>query len=183
MHSSQIKAKKHLLTMSKVFTAKDRTYNFFQILRFQIVAYKMSESEFEMAFTSTPPDICEKAAFANESALPEKSKNKYIAVYEQFVNWKTEHKAQSFSENVVIAYFLELSKKYQASTLWSKYSMLKTMIKTKNDIDIKSYNKLTAFLKRQSTGYQSKKSKVLTAENVENFINDAPDHLYLATKV
>lgn len=142
----------------------------------------MSELQ-ELEMDLTPPDIRAKATIASNSVLPEKSKEKYIAVYEHFIEWKMEHKATSFSENVIMAFFLELSKKYQASTLWSKYSMLKAMMKTKNDVDIKNYTKLTAFLKRLSVGHQSKKSKVLTAENVEQFINDAPDQQYLATKV
>lgn len=42
---------------------------------------------------------------------------------------------------------------------------------------------MTAFLKRRSDGFRSQKSKVLTSNNVEKFINEAPDDQYLATKV
>lgn len=41
----------------------------------------------------------------------------------------------------------------------------------------------TAYLKRQSEGYKPKKSKILTEENVETFINIAPNEMYLSTKV
>lgn len=139
----------------------------------------MSDSDIDM----TPPDIRARAAIANDCVIPEKSKNQYNAVYVKFIEWKTLHNAKTFSETVLMAYFQELSETYRPSTLWSKYSMLKAVIKLKHDIDIKTYTRLTAFLKRQSAGFQSKKSKVLTAEQIETFINEAPDQQHLATKV
>ncbi|KAL0869286.1 hypothetical protein ABMA27_007548 [Loxostege sticticalis] len=48
---------------------------------------------------------------------------------------------------------------------------------------ISEYPKLNAFLKRQSDGFTSKKSKILTSDEVEKFLNEAPDDRYLATKV
>ena len=38
-------------------------------------------------------------------------------------------------------------------------------------------------LKKQSSGYRSKKSKILTGENVSTFLNEAPDKVYLPIKV
>lgn len=92
-------------------------------------------------------------------------------------------KAQSFSENVFLAYFNELANKYKPNTLWCIYSMLRSMIRTKNGIDIKTYTNLMAFLKRRSDGYIGRKSKVLSPNDVEKFLNEAPDSQYLATKV
>lgn len=82
-----------------------------------------------------------------------------------------------------MAYFSELSKKYKSSSLWAHYSMLKSTISTNHNIDIKTYLKLTAFLKKQSIGFKSKKSKVLTPNDVEKYLNEAPNEIHLATKV
>lgn len=127
----------------------------------------------------TPPDILSEAKTAQDETLPPKSRERYIATYENFITWKQERKTKSFSENVLLAYFHELSGKYKPSSLWSIYSMLKSTLKTKNDIDLGSYLKLSAFVKRQSDGFISKKSKVLTNDDVEKYLNEAPDDKYL----
>ncbi|XP_031335009.1 uncharacterized protein LOC116164903 [Photinus pyralis] len=61
--------------------------------------------------------------------------------------------------------------------------MLRSTLVLNNNVDISSYAKLQAFLKRQSSGYLPKKSKILTTTEVKTFIEKAPDSLYLATKV
>lgn len=142
-----------------------------------------SSSEEDILMSSTPPDILAEAQNVSDNLLPPKSKEKYIAAYETFIAWKTSKNADSFSENVILAYFSELTKKYKPPSLWCVYSMLKSTIKTKNGIDIKTYTKLTAFLKRCSDGYTSRKSKILSSNDVEKFLKEAPDHIYLATKV
>ncbi|XP_071573031.1 uncharacterized protein [Temnothorax nylanderi] len=87
------------------------------------------------------------------------------------------------SEHTLLAYFKELSKSQKPSTMWGIYSMLKATIKINNDIDIYKYNTLIAFLKRQAKGFQSKKSNILTPEQIKKFIDEAPDDTYLATKL
>lgn len=69
------------------------------------------------------------------------------------------------------------------STLWSQYSMLRSTLDIKKGIDMSKYSKLRAFLKRQNEGYLPKKSRVFTKEQVDNFLNNAPDNLYLMQKV
>ncbi|CAI6366167.1 unnamed protein product [Macrosiphum euphorbiae] len=61
--------------------------------------------------------------------------------------------------------------------------MLKTTINMKHNINIGTYPKLQAFLKRKSTGFKSKKSKVLTSTDIKKFIDEAPNIQYLVTKV
>lgn len=134
-------------------------------------------------FELTPPELSIIAQNASENIIPEKSKGRYISAYDAFIAWREDKKANSFSENVMLAYFSELSAKLKPSTLWSRFSMLKSMLKIKNDVDISKYPKLNAFIKRQSDGFTSKKSKILTSNEVERFLNEAPDDRYLATKV
>ncbi|CAK1588890.1 unnamed protein product [Parnassius mnemosyne] len=61
--------------------------------------------------------------------------------------------------------------------------MIKSMLKIRNNVDISEYPKLNAFLKLQSDSFTTKKSKILTSNEVERFLNEAPDDRYLATKV
>lgn len=131
----------------------------------------------------TPDFIKQEAKAVVENLLPEASKKRYIKSYDDFMKWRTEKKIKSLSENVFIIYFNELSKKLQPSTLWSTYSMLKTTLNTRNNVNLKDFTKLIAFLKRQCDGFKSKKSKVFTAQHIETFLNEAPDELFLATKV
>ncbi|KAL0851464.1 hypothetical protein ABMA28_007261 [Loxostege sticticalis] len=112
---------------------------------------------------------------ASENILPEKSKSRYISTYDEFIAWREEKKANSFSENVMLAYFSELSAKLKPSTLWSRFSMIKSL-KIRNNVDISEYPKLNAFLKRQSDGFTSKKSKILTSDKVEKS-SPSPSHV------
>ncbi|XP_073966826.1 uncharacterized protein isoform X2 [Choristoneura fumiferana] len=132
---------------------------------------------------TAPPEIKEAAQAIVNNLLPEKSKDKYLKVYTNFTTWMSENSTTSFSENVLLAYFGELSKTLKPSTLWGIYSMLKATLSSKNNVNINSYKRLTSLLKRFSMGYKSKKSKVLTAENVDTFLMEAPDLIYLAAKV
>ncbi|KAJ0169185.1 hypothetical protein K1T71_015312 [Dendrolimus kikuchii] len=82
----------------------------------------------------TPPDIRCEALNVMESLLPENSKEKYLLAYQNFIKWQNSKNTQSFSENVFMAYFKELSSKYKPSSLWCLYSMLKSTVRTKNGV-------------------------------------------------
>ncbi|RVE41434.1 hypothetical protein evm_013916 [Chilo suppressalis] len=131
----------------------------------------------------TPTELTETVNNAQMSLLPQQSREKYLKQYDIFNMWRLAKGAKTFSENVLLAYFIELSETKKASTLWSTYSMLKLTIKMKKDVHIDTYHKLVAFLKRASSGYKPKKSKVFTASEIAKFINEAPDSVYLAAKV
>lgn len=128
---------------------------------------------------NTPPEIIETATNACLNLLPQKSRQKYEICYKRFMEWRQKHKVNSFSENVAVAYFEELSKTLKSPTLWSHYSMLRSTI----NVDLSKYLKLRAFLKRRSDGYTAKKSKTLTSQEINVFIKEAPDNKFLLTKV
>lgn len=141
----------------------------------------MSSSDEDIILT--PPELTETVNNAELSFLPDKSREKYLKSYDTFNTWRCSKGAKTFSENVMLSYFIEQSKTKKASTLWSIYSMLKTTIKIKKNVHIEKYSKLLAFLKRGSTGYKPKKSKTFSASNVQEFLNEAPDCEFLGTKV
>lgn len=61
--------------------------------------------------------------------------------------------------------------------------MLKSMLIVKENINIAKFDKLIAFIKRKSDGYKPKKSKIFTAEQIEQFLIKADDEKHLLTKV
>lgn len=119
----------------------------------------------------------------NNSLLPVKSQSKYTSVYSNFNVWRKEKNLNSFSENVMLTYFTELSKRMKPSSLWAQYSMLKATINSNDSINIGEYKTLSSFLKKQASGFRSKQSKILSAGEIWKFVNEAPDEKYLATKV
>ncbi|XP_044262163.1 multifunctional protein ADE2 isoform X3 [Tribolium madens] len=123
------------------------------------------------------------ATSATATSLPEKSKAQYERAYKLFQDWREKNQRNSLSENVLLAYFQELSKRNKPSSLWAAYSMLRTTLNLKNNVDISKYFKLGAFLKRKSDGYKPKKSKTLTPQQIKEFLSSAPDKDYLFTKV
>lgn len=140
-------------------------------------------SDEEYSISGTPPEIKEAANLATLHLLPQKSKEKYEFAYKRFMDYRQSKNADSYSENVVLAYFLDLSKKLKSSTLWANYSMVRSTLSVKHNVDISKYQKLRAFLKRQSDGYRAKKSKVLSEEHIQKFILEAPDDTFLTIKV
>lgn len=131
----------------------------------------------------TPPEMRECALNINAALLPEKSREKYEGTYLTYKKWQISKNVKLTSENVLMVYFKELSERYKPSTLWSTWSIIKTTLNQKEGIDINQYKQLKAFMKRQSDGYKSKKSKVLSPEEIEKFILKAPDEKYLAVKI
>lgn len=116
--------------------------------------------------------------------LPTLSQKKYNLTYTRFMDWaKLQNVNSTITESVLITYFREISKTLKPSTLWSTYSMLKSTLSIKQDVDMTHHTKLRAFLKRKSNGYVAKRSKTLTSDEINKFINDAPDYLHLSTKV
>ncbi|KAK4887130.1 hypothetical protein RN001_003401 [Aquatica leii] len=63
------------------------------------------------------------------------------------------------------------------------YSMLRCSLNLHQNVDISKFNKLHALLKQASVGYLPKKSKILEEDNINKFINEADNELYLAVKV
>jgi hypothetical protein len=88
--------------------------------------------------------------------LSEKSKERYIMVYEKFLKLRKINKTKSFSKNMFLTNFSKLSTEIKPSTLWSIYSMLKSMKNMKYNINVGTYLKLQVFLKRKSNGLKLK---------------------------
>lgn len=115
--------------------------------------------------------------------LPEKSKDRYNMCYIEFLAWQKKNLTTSFSESVLLIYFNELSQVHKPPTLWSRWSMLKSLINLNQGININSYHKLKKFLKNFGKGHIPKKSPVLTLSQINKFLNEYDDFIYLEIKV
>lgn len=141
------------------------------------------EYEDEDFLKLTPEELIKVVENVSTELLPSKSMEKYISTYEKFLKWRTSKNTTSASENVLVAYFSELSQTLKPSTLWSIYSMLKVTLNNKDGVQLKNYSKLLTFLKRKSTGFRATKAKVLTSKEVQQFLNEALNDQHLVTKV
>lgn len=131
-----------------------------------------------------PQEIAEASKRVEDNLLPKKSVSRYEKTYEQFMEkCLRKNVEKNFSETVLLAYFGEKSEKVQSSTMWSIYSMIKSTLLLKQNVDISKYCKLIAFLKRNNEGHQAKKSKVLSRKNVFDFFKNASDDEFLLIKV
>lgn len=120
---------------------------------------------------------------ALQGLLPVISKEKYEKTYRAFKQWCNEKKIKVIDENKLLAYFDTEMKQFQSSTTWSIYSMLRSTLNVKDNIDISKFNNLRALLKRKNDNYFAKQSRIFTIEEIYKFLKDAPDNVYLATKV
>lgn len=128
----------------------------------------------------TPPEIREVANTVVNNLLPTKSRDRYEGQYKKFITWCESKQVTKYSENCLLAYFQELGEK---KSLWSLYSMLKSCLNVKHNIDISKFPKLIAYIKRKTEHHDPKKSKVLQEQEINKFLNEAPDGEYLLMKV
>lgn len=82
----------------------------------------------------TPPKIQKKSLETSIEILPQKSVEKYNRQYDKFMEWCNKHGIKKYSENVLLAYFSDLSKEYSPASMWSYYSMIKATLSAKNDV-------------------------------------------------
>lgn len=121
--------------------------------------------------------------FDDIDVLPSLSRKKYDKIYAEFHKWNKLKGSTPVSEQVLLAYFSELAYKTKPSTLLAYYSMLKATLRINDDIDISSYDQLAKFVKVKNIDYEPAKAKMFTEEDIEKFINEAPDALWLDVKV
>lgn len=65
----------------------------------------ISSDDDEIFLQSTPPDIVANAENAINNLLPSKSREKYEAVYQTFMDWKTEKKNYIFFRKSALSIF------------------------------------------------------------------------------
>ncbi|CAH1110052.1 unnamed protein product [Psylliodes chrysocephalus] len=137
----------------------------------------------EKEFVGTSSEFSEIANTASLNLLPTKSRKQYEITYNRFREWCFDKKVVNFTENVRLAYFYKRLHDIKPSSLWSEYSIMKACLSSKDNINIKNYKTLMAFIKQNSVGFRAKKSKVFNREHIYKFLKEAPDSQYLMKKV
>lgn len=61
--------------------------------------------------------------------------------------------------------------------------MIRTSLKVYENVDVAKYHRLIAFLKRQHVGYEAKKSSIFSRDEIDKFLQNAPDDTFLIIKV
>ncbi|KAK4875617.1 hypothetical protein RN001_012039 [Aquatica leii] len=138
---------------------------------------------FEEEMQLTPPELRVIAQDTLKNLLPSKSKSEYEKAYSKFLEWSHANNVTVVTENVMISFFKGKRETFKSSTLWKLYSMLRTMLNIRQNIDIAKFANLQVLLKNYSKSYIAKKSKTLNFDQVEAFLKNAPDINYLVVKV
>src|SRR5437588_12302771 len=99
-----------------------------------------------------PDNILQQAAEVSADLLPVKSRPRYEHEYHIFTDWRTQKRIKIVSDDILLVYFSEKAKSMKSSTLWSRFSMLKSCLAIKENIH-NQYPKTIAVLKRQAVGY------------------------------
>ncbi|KAJ8913487.1 hypothetical protein NQ315_013867 [Exocentrus adspersus] len=115
---------------------------------------------------SIPAEIKQEAQEATLRPLPAKSKRMYEKEMVEFDNWRKKRGLGegAITEEVLLAYFFNVEKHFAASSMWTKYSMLKSMLKLDHE-NIK------------------RRRQRLERNQIEEFLKKAPDVEYLQGKV
>ncbi|XP_044587107.1 uncharacterized protein LOC123266772 isoform X3 [Cotesia glomerata] len=123
------------------------------------------------------------AQYNTYNSITPKSNDDYYRSYQRFMDWTIEKKVENLTEDVFLEYFKEISNDLAPSTLWSKYSMINTVVNQKHGINLQNFAELKTFLKDKNKGFQSKKSEILTWDEINTFLTTAVDEVYLDQKV
>lgn len=129
--------------------------------------------------------IQELAAIGNSQLIPEKSRESYFAAFAKFEKWQAEHEAVGdYSEDTLLAYFVNLREMYAPTTLWSIQSKIKAVLIVKFNYNIKEKcPKLYAYLKGQNKGHIKKKAPIFTSGELSKFLTEADVETYLIEMV
>lgn len=115
----------------------------------------------------------------SNDTIPTTSKERYLKTYNVFQQWKKTNNVKTTSEMVLKAYFHKMAENKKPTSLWAYHSMLKAMIRIKENIDIGVYHEVNAFLKKKSRGYRPVKAKVFTESEMHRFILQTDDSTWL----
>lgn len=96
-----------------------------------------------------PKEVLNIRKAATFNLLPDKSQHRYEKEYGLFMDWCSSKKVKGISEDIMLAYFVDKFKDGKSFSLWSYYSMLRSTISIKNNVDISRNAKLMAYLKRK----------------------------------
>ncbi|KAJ8667940.1 hypothetical protein QAD02_009603 [Eretmocerus hayati] len=121
-----------------------------------------------------------------QNTLPAESRRVYELTYAHFMSWLHDNKSPPISERLLIAYFQELSHVFSLPILWSRWSMISTLLQhgqfSESEARIDNLPNLKQFLKNFHLTFKTKNA-VFKCEDIEKFLREADDLIYLEMKV
>ena len=116
---------------------------------------------------------------ANKNLLPKKSREIYEDVWQKYKNFCFEKKIEEIYEiDTVYAYlnWMHTKKEWTSpSTLWNKYSIIKSMVFNKSSIKFDNNpveKQIAIWIKQKQVTYHTKKSDMFTKEQISNFLEN-----------
>lgn len=120
---------------------------------------------------------------SKDTQVPNRSRVKYNHAYQEYRKWCFKNDIETTTDDSIITYFTTDLAPYKSSSLWTKYSMLRTTIKLFEGIDISTFPSIIPFLKSKSDGQKTTKCSSLTKEHVDTFLAEADNKDHLLNKV
>lgn len=119
--------------------------------------------------------------------LPDRSKHLYELTYNRFTKWKQDKNIIGITEDVILEYLYHLRTISAVSTLRSRITMIRSTIDINDDIDIFQYERVRLFWKKTSISARNNSTrkliKIFCLNDIEKFLRESPDNLYLLIKV
>jgi hypothetical protein len=130
----------------------------------------MSQEIYNVFVPSTSPELKNIADCAMSNLIPEKSKRQYNKCYNDFKERCNKNNVKTMSENVVLAYLMEKSKT-------EKFNFMEHIFNVEAHAEHTGWHwcyevsEIGTFFEKKSVGYQVKKSKVLTRDQINLLYN------------
>lgn len=118
-----------------------------------------------------------------DTHVPDKSRMKYDRAYQDYRKWCVINNIETTTEDSILTYFTTDLAPYKSSTLWPKYSMLRSTIKLFEGIDISTFPSIIPYLKSKGDAHKTTKSLTLSKEHVDKFLAEADNKQHLLNKV
>lgn len=147
----------------------------------ELFEMEAEEQDSELLISNTPPDLLEKVK--KMDTVPEKSRKTYEKAYDNYCLWKKQNNVQKSSPNIIKAYILHMQDKYKPSSMWTKLSMLKSMLLRHENINLENFPEIKIYMKKISKNHIPKKAYVFSHDDYTKFLLEAPDNEYLIHKV
>ncbi|XP_063990912.1 uncharacterized protein LOC135169658 isoform X2 [Diachasmimorpha longicaudata] len=130
-------------------------------------------------------DVMDEAKNTETSVITSKSQSVYDKTYKNFLTFLKENKIKIVNEKVLLEYFYMLGRSMAPKSLWAIYSMLKRTLHIYDGHQINNYQKLTMFLSgnEKASTHVPKQARPFTVTQIQTFIEEAPDMIYLPQKV
>lgn len=115
--------------------------------------------------------------------VPDKSRAQYDHTYQEYRKWCLKNNMEMTTEDGILRYFTTEMATYKSSSLWTKYSMLRSTIKLFEGIDICTFPSIIPYLKSKGDGHRTTKSLTLSKDHVDKFLAEADNKKHLLNKV